>query len=199
MSDIKNLMFVVDTPESVTITNADENEKQSKILTMLNQSKKVLTEIYAPQKSAASAAHKTIVAEEKKMLEPITKYIDMIKKAMSDYLMALEQENAKKEAEAQKKLDALNKELGSGEDNPFAGLNVQITPTVEVQKEDNISIIEDWDVEVVNLAKVPVTVDGKIVRDVNLGTIKKIVKEHKGDIKIAGIKITPKKQIRARA
>ena len=194
-----SLLLINDVPAEVVITSGEELKKTEEMNTKLQQSIKIVEALYKEPKAAANAAHKAITAKEKELLAPLKAYKALNDKAISDYHLALE-EKARAEAEAkEKEKQEYLAELG---DSPFAALNTleadKPAPIPKVETADNITVIDDYEIEVINPLKVPIVVDGTIVRGVDVGAIKKIVKKHSGMIEIEGIKITKKKQVRTR-
>ena len=196
---MKELTLISDVPEKVVITSGDELKKTQELNKVLQQSIKVVEAMYKEPKAAAHAAHKAITSKESELLTPLKQYKAKNDRAISTYLVELERKEKEEAAAREEEKKKFIEEVGGGS-SPFAELgNLGIAPPVaEVALETGITAIDDYEIEVIDPMLVPIMVDGVMVRTVDVGAIKKIVKKYDGDIAIAGIRVTKKKSVRTR-
>ena len=103
-----------------------------------------------------------------------------MKAKISDYLLIMEDEKKKKEEELKR----------------LTGMEVVLD--VEGGSQKGISSQDDYIVTITDESLVPVTLNGIILRKVDEGAIKRLVKLAKGNIEIPGVKIEKTKIINVR-
>ena len=159
--------------------------------------------VYKQPKSEASAAHKAIVAEEKKSLVPLDTAESKLKKAIQDYQTHLRQIQMQLEAEARKRREeeaqklleqAAQKEtdgndFGAGLDLAMAESISSFAPTVQtsVASAEGLSTRSTWKANVVNEELVPDDVMGIVIRPIDMSALNKIARDSKGKAKIPGV------------
>ena len=199
---------LVSQAREITIKNEQDNKKAVSYGKILKDKINTVKDFFKPSKDAANQAHKSICAMEKSMLEPLENAQYRIKHMLSDYQMELERERRRIEAEAQKRIkeeaDRLLAEASKNNDEEALeqAINAEeMSETFTVNKGGNVKgmiAVIDYDIEVINENKVPVSVNGAVIRPVDTMAIKKLVKALDGNLKIDGIKITETKNIRFR-
>lgn len=195
----KNLPIIIEQTEDIVCTTQEEFDYLQTVLSEVATRKKLVTEKMAEPKKKAHEAHKAVTALEKELLAPYEGYEKLAKKAISNYMLEQERLAQEKIKKAEEKKAELLEKLGDSGDEFAEFLDLDITaPKIAIETNKGVSSIDDWEVEVVDIYKVPLEIAGVVVMEVKLGEVKKLVKKFGGDIKIPGIKITPKKQIRVR-
>jgi len=72
-----------------------------------------------------------------------------------------------------------------------------VEPTI--QKQEGISYMTDYSIEIVDANKVPTYINGIEIRPIDIQAIKKLAKASKGKIEIEGIKILERKIMKVRS
>jgi len=146
---------------------------------------------------------------------PLEEAETQIKAKMSVYIMEQE-EKAKKEQEALRKaqeeealkqlaeaekLKAEGKDLEAQIQEEMAYAIDEVKTVVEptIQKQEGISYMTDYSIEIVDANKVPTYINGIEIRPIDIQAIKKLAKASKGKIEIEGIKILERKIMKVRS
>lgn len=206
---------ILDQIQEITINNDEDNIKAGNFLKQIKPVIKNIKDYWKPLKESAKKAHSDLCAKEKEMLEPLEQAEVQIKAKMSVYITEQE-EKARKEQEALRKaqqeealkqlaeaekLKAEGKELEAQmqEEMAYAIDEVKTVVTPTIQKQEGISYMTDYVVEVVEAAKVPAYINGIEIRPVDTQAIKKLAKMSKGQLQIDGIKISETKVMKVRS
>lgn len=206
---------ILDQIQEITINNDEDNIKAGNFLKQIKPVIKNIKDYWKPLKESAKKAHSDLCAKEKEMLEPLEQAEVQIKAKMSVYITEQE-EKARKEQEALRKaqqeealkqlaeaekLKAEGKKLEAQmqEEMAYAIDEVKTVVTPTIQKQEGISYMTDYVVEVVEAAKVPAYINGIEIRPVDTQAIKKLAKMSKGQLQIDGIKISETKVMKVRS
>lgn len=146
----------------------------------LKETIKSVEDYWKEPKQNANKAWKDICQKEKEMSEPLKDLEKVLKAKISDYLLIMEDEKKKKEEELKR----------------LTGMEVVLD--VEGGSQKGISSQDDYIVTITDESLVPVTLNGIILRKIDEGAIKRLVKLTKGNIDIPGIKIEKTKIVSVR-
>lgn len=206
---------ILDQIQEITINNDEDNIKAGNFLKQIKPVIKNIKDYWKPLKESAKKAHSDLCAKEKEMLEPLEQAEVQIKAKMSVYITEQE-EKARKEQEALRKaqqeealkqlaeaekLKEEGKELEAQmqEEMAYAIDEVKTVVTPTIQKQEGISYMTDYVIEVVDATKVPTYINGMEIRPIDTQAIKKLAKLSKGQLQIDGIKISETKVMKVRA
>ena len=205
---------ILDQIQEITINNDEDNMKAGNFLKQIKPVIKQIKEYWKPLKESAKKAHSDLCSKEKEMLEPLEKAEIQIKAKMSVYITeqeekarreqealrkAQEEEALKQLAEAEKlKEEGKELEAQMQEEMAYAIDEVKTVVIPTIQKQEGISYMTDYVIEVVDATKVPTHINGVEIRPVDTQVIKRLVKASKGQIKIDGIKISETKVMKVR-
>lgn len=201
--------------KEISINNEKENQEAGNFLRQIKPIIKNIKEYWKPLKESAKKAHSDLCAKEKEMLMPLEEAETQIKAKMSVYIMEQE-EKAKKEQEALRKaqeeealkqlaeaekLKAEGKDLEAQIQEEMAYAIDEVKTVVEptIQKQEGISYMTDYSIEIVDANKVPTYINGIEIRPIDIQAIKKLAKASKGKIEIEGIKILERKIMKVRS
>ena len=192
--------------EAIIIHTEDDYRSAGEFGRLLKKKSAEVTEFFAPMKKAAHDAHKQICDREKQMLSSLVNAEKIVKKVMGAW--ALEQERKKKEEEerlrklaeeeANRLLEQAIVEEASGNQDAAASaiMNAQVIEQagksivldVAKPKVDGVSVSTDWEIESIDESLVPVSIAGMVIRPVDEGAIKRLIKASKGKVEIPGVK-----------
>ena len=166
----KNLPIIVEQTEDIVCTTQEEFDYIQKVLKEVAVRKKLVAEKMADPKKKAYDAHKAVTALEKELLAPYEGYEKLAKKAVSGYMLEQERLAQEKIKKAEEKKAKLLEKLGdSGEEfAEFLDLDIT-TPKIDIETIKEVSTVDDWEVEVVDIYKVPLEIGGFIVTGKQIG------------------------------
>ena len=193
--------------QGILIRTDDDYKAAAEFGRMLKQKSSQVTEFFAPMKKAAHEAHKHICDREKAMLAPIANAEKLLKRTMGEYQM----EQQRKRQEEEERLRALAKaeeerllaeaikmeEMGEKEMSEEHFENAQfmadaartvVVPN-ETVKAAGVSSTIDWEIDIIDPSKVPVEFMNEIIRPVDEKSISRLVRKHKGNVSIPGVRI----------
>lgn len=192
--------------QQISIHTDDEYRAAAEFGRLLKQKSSQVTEFFAPMKKAAHEAHKHICDREKAMLAPIANAEKLLKRTMGEYQM----EQQRKRREEEERLRALAKaeeerllaeaikmeEMGEKEmseehfENAQFVANAARTISVpnETVKAEGVSTTMAWEIESIDPRFVPVEFMGQVIRPVDDKAVMRLIKAHKGNISIPGVK-----------
>jgi hypothetical protein len=196
---------IVETANAVIISNQEQLGQATEFAKIIKGQGKKVEEYWKPLKDNASKIHKDLCAKEKENLEPLQEAESILKSKITVYVQ--QQEKAKKEEEfrikkmqeeeAMKQLEKAEEERKNGNEiealvleniaQSIDTLQTNIAPTVE--KVQGLSFTTSYKIKIVDDSKVPVSINGMIIRPVDEKILGKLVQASKGSIKIDGIEI----------
>ena len=200
----------------MTVTDDASNRMAVEALKRIKTQMKQVKDAWKPFKDDAKAILDRVRDQEKKMLEPLERAEKLIKGKVSDYVIAEERrrmEEAEKlrklaMAEAEAKL-AEAAEAEKGGDELTAGMSLmeaevyeQAARTMQAGKAEKVSgmsSVASWKIVSIDDSKVPVEFSGMMLRPVDEGAVKRLIKASKGTITIPGVVYTKDAEIRIRA
>lgn len=182
-------------------TNADF-EKGNDILKEIKNRIKQVKGYWKEPKAAAQIAHKTLVAREAQMLEPLEEAESIIKKAMLAYTTEIERKRREAEeaarrareeevkrleaiaaqAKAQGDNDAADVLLDMAEDVPIGEITAEAAPTAK-----GASVRTTWKARITAPQLVPAYHDGWELRPIDMPSLNALARESKGTAIIPGV------------
>jgi hypothetical protein len=193
---------------AITIANDAEYESAAEFGREVKQAAAKVVEFFEPMKKAAHMAHSAICSREKEMLKPLVNAEAMLKQTMGGYIERIERERKVAEAEAQRiaKAEADKKlaealaleESGDNEAAASAFADAQMADTASrsiaipqsTPKVSGVSTSKDWKIVSVDDNKVPVSLNGIMLRPVDQKAALRLIKMSKGKAVIPGITYT---------
>lgn len=163
--------------ESITINSDSELINANELAKEINNGIKEIKAEFKPLKDETNKAHKAIVKQEKQELEPWENARKLLRKAISDYMVMLE-EKRQKEIEVKKEAEEL------------FGITI---PSEEPTKLGGTHLREVWEVEITDPDAVPIKYGNVVIRDINVNALKDIAKFEDGQAQIDGVKFYKKK------
>lgn len=192
--------------QQIVIQSEEEYKEAAEFGRLLKQKSSEVIEFFKPMKKAAHDAHKQICDREKAMLSPIANAEKMLKRTMGEFQM----EQQRKQREREEQLRALARaeeerllaeaikmeEMGEKEMSEEHFENAQfmanaaqnIAVSVETVKAAGVSSTIDWEIESIDLGKVPVAWLNMVLRPVDEKAVLRLIRAHKGSISIPGVK-----------
>ncbi len=190
---------------AIVIRNNDDYTQAAEFGKLIKQKAAQITEFFAPMKKAAHDAHANICAREKASLAPLVAAEKLVKKVMGEYVMEQErkrreeEERARKAAqeEADRKLaEAMACESKGdkvGAENAMMAASIvdeasrNIVVDAPTPKAGGVSSGVDWEIVSIDDGKVPVEIQGMVIRPVDKAMVTRLIRASKGKIKIPGV------------
>lgn len=200
--------------QNLQITDNTEYQNAGEFLRGIAQSKKSVKAVYEPVKQAANEAHKRIVAEEKKFLEPLMSAEQIIKGKIVTYDIDQAQIRAEEQARQKAEQERIAiEELKKAEEMRSSGNEIgakiieetalaisEMKPTeIEQPKVDGISFRKAYEIIYENEDLIPISLNGIVLRPVDKSIINELAKMTNGKIKIDGVKIVETKIVSVRS
>lgn len=192
--------------QQICVRNDDDYKKAAEFGRILKQKSSEVVEFFKPMKKAAHDAHKQICDREKAMLTPIANAEKLLKRTMGDYQM----EQQRKKREEEERLRALARaeeerllaeaikmeEQGEKEMSDEHFENAQfvanaarnISVSAEPVKAAGSSYSVDWEIESIDIEKVPVAWLNMVLRPVDEKAVLRLIRSQNGNISIPGVK-----------
>ena len=190
---------------AIVIRNNDDYAQAAEFGKLIKQKAAQITEFFAPMKKAAHDAHANICAREKVSLAPLVQAERLVKKVMGEYVM--EQERKRREAEeaarkaAQEEADRKLAEAIACESNGDKGAADRAMEEAEIMQDASRNIVigaqapkaggvssgVDWEIVGIDDSKVPVEMQGMVIRPIDKAMVIRLIRASKGKIKIPGI------------
>lgn len=191
--------------ESFVVTTEEEYAKAAEFGRLIKQKTTTVKEFFKPMKDQAHQAHKAICDRENAMLAPLKEAEKVLKQAMDDFLQEQErkrraqEEALRRAAEAERDrllAEAAEKEKAGDEDESEEAFSEAVlmdeatsfsVPAVAKPKISGVSTSRDWEIQSIDESKVPVSIQGTVIRPVDLAAIKRLIKASKGTVEIPGV------------
>lgn len=191
--------------EAFMVTTEAEYAQAAEFGRLIKQKTAEVKDFFKPMKEQAHQAHKAICDKENAMLAPLKNAEAALKKAMGEYVQEQErkrkaQEEALRRAAEQERdrllAEAAEREKsgdtdGSEETFSEAILMDEATsfsvPAVSKPKVAGVSTSKDWEIQSIDDSKVPISINGVVVRPVDEAAIKRLIKSSKGTVAIPGV------------
>ncbi len=196
--------------ESVVITNDADYEVAGQLGVLLKKKAAEVKAFFKPLKDAAHQTHKSICDRENAMLAPLKAGEDAVRKAMGAYNDERERKRREleemyrkaAERERERKLDEAA-ELDSAGD--AAGAQVALDeavamdaataysePAIATPKPAGVSTTKDWEITAIDESKVPVMLNGVVLRPVDTAAAMRLIRAMKGNVTIPGVSFREK-------
>lgn len=140
--------------------------------------KKKVTNYWEEPKANAYKSWKTICKKEKDMLNPIEATLSTVKQNYGEYELVLENEQEKANADA------------------MAEYGVESLAKVDLPKVEGVSSSTDYEINSIDIDKLPKVLNGIQLVKIDNGAIKKLIKMSKGNIEIPGVSYSKKKIVK---
>lgn len=164
-----------------------------------------VADFFEPLRLSTKKAYDDVLARKKMFTEPLTKAEKIIKSKMVDYVA--EQERKRREAEeamraaarkaAEEKLaeaidaeasgDTDMAEFATDEADYLDSRSRNLTVESTRQKAKGVTEVKSWKIVSIDAKKVPVEINGAVIRPVDEKAVMALIKASKGNIKIDGI------------
>lgn len=170
--------------EALKVVTPDNYETAVGFLKKVKETSNFITEYYEPQRVKAKAAYDEVLKSKKQWIDPLDKAERVVKKALSDYMIAEQAKAEKARLELEEKRlaeEAARKESGGEVTDE---LIEDVVPVADIPKVKGVSGVEKWDWEVVDFNLIPreyLTIDEV--------AINKAVRAMKDKTDIPGIKV----------
>lgn len=192
---------------SVVIHNEDDYKAACEVTKTVKAMQKKVTDYWEPMRVSTKDAYDSVLAHKKEMLAPLESAEKILKGKISDYV--IEQERKQREAEAEARRlaqEAAEKSLseavaaensGDAETAEYAMTEAEMmselatsgmSTQVQKPKADGVSTSRTWKITSIDEEKVPIDINGAIIRPVDKSAIMALIKATKGKIKIPGVK-----------
>ena len=202
--------------QRMAVLNDTDYVCAAEMLKEIKATQKKVTEYWEPLRVSAKDAYDRVLSRKKDMIDPLKSAEDILKSKMTAY--SDEQERKRKaqeealrklaEAELEKKLaeataaeasgdtEAANSAMAEAEvmDDVSVGGSIS-APDVKV---NGVSKSKTWKIVGVDASRVPVEINGMVIRPVDEKAILRIIKASKGTVRIPGIIYEETTQISAR-
>lgn len=186
------------------------------ITKLIKRQQKQVRDFFEPLRIATKDAYDKVLARKKEMLAPLESAEKILKASMSRYVdekerQRREQENAMRllaEQEVTRKLeeaavceangDELGAECAMTEAEVMDCVAVGGGIHTQVPKTKGVSVSRDWKIVSIDDEKVPVSINGAVIRPVDEKAILRLIKATKGKIQIPGVKYKETSKISVR-
>ena len=193
--------------KAVVISDDAEYNAAAEMCKEVKKLAKKVKDYWEPLRVSAKAAYDEVLARKKEMTDPLDAAEKQIKKAMSDYTVAVEKERRAKEEElrriareeAERKLaeaaaadqsgDEFTAEFALMDAEMYADAAKTISVAAEKPNVSGVSTRKSWKIKSIDLSKVPINFDGVCIRPVDESAVMKLIKASNGEISIPGIEI----------
>lgn len=199
--------------ENRVVTSNEDYQEAGNARRYIKDALKNITEYWTPKKDQAYKLHKSLVAAEKEMKEPLEKADKTISSRMEDYRREVErqqkeaQEAQRKAEEARRKAEeearrlteeAANKEELDDDDVEILQMAKEKLEQAEslvesvdyetlLTKADGISVRKKWKARVVKEYQVPIAVAGITIRPIDQSALNKLASVSKGQMECPGV------------
>lgn len=208
--------------EGRSILNERDFVNAGNFLKVIKERKDRIVAYWKPKKEQAQALHKSLVAAEKELLEPLEKADAIIRRGMLDYQKEqdrireeaererrrLEEEAARKAEEARRLVEEANRKEELDEDDVSilllaeaesqAAVAQVVPPPPPPAKVAGISKTTIWKARVVDDKVVPVSVMGIMIRPIDQTALNKLAMLSKGESQIPGVEFYPDDRLNVR-
>lgn len=166
---------------------------------------KKITDYWEPMRVSTKRAYDDVLAHKKEMLTPLKSAEQILKSKIADYSVMQEEKQRKREEEikklAQKEIEKnLTKAIECQKSGDITGakaamaeaevMNYTANSSISVAskpKADGVSMNRAWKIVSVDDSKVPIDINGAVIRPVDQSAIMALIKATKGKIDIPGV------------
>lgn len=188
------------------VIDSDERYNQAAaFLQRIKTQQKTVTDFFEPLRKATKAAYDSVLSRKKDMTTPLDKAEKVIKGKMGEYQRKAEQarreqeEKLRRAAEAEREKaftaavtaeaqgDMLGAEMALAEAEVMDDAAAVATVHLAAPKAKGISSRKGWEITGIDPDKVPVSLNGMVIRPVDEKAVMALIKASKGTIQIPGI------------
>lgn len=202
----KEVSLVEQQAASVVVASDEDYANAGTVTAEIKKVQKKVTEYWEPLRASTYKAYQDVMARKKEMLGPLESAEKILKKKMVVYydekerkrkeqeeaMRRLAQEEADRKLEEAIAADAVGDTIGA----EFAMAEAEIMDDVAVSggiqsqapKASGVSTTKTWVIESIDESKVPVDINGAVIRPVDEKAVMALIKATKGKISIPGIK-----------
>lgn len=192
---------------SVVILNEDDYKAACEVTKTVKAMQKKVTDYWEPMRVSAKKSYDSVLAHKKEMLAPLESAEKILKGKISNYVVEQERKQREAEAEARRLAqEAAEKSLseavaaensGDAETAEYAMTEAEMmselaasgmSTQVQKPKADGVSTSRAWKITSIDEEKVPIDINGAVIRPVDKSAIMALIKATKGKIKIPGVK-----------
>lgn len=196
----EEVLVISNQTKDVVIKTEEDYIGATEMLKQIKSKSKEVESFFKEIKDNAYASWKAICNKEKLHLEPLSDAEKVLKSAMVGYQQKLDIERKRLEEEENKKrakeVAKLEKQGKSEEAELLSSQTVELVETT--YKVSGVSYQVDYEVIVKDETKVPVSLNGIVLRPIDLSVVKKLAKDSKGKVLIEGIEIKETKIAKVR-
>ncbi len=190
----------------LVVASDDDYANAGVVVADIKRMQKRVTEYWEPMRASSYSAYQNVMTHKKEMLSPLESAEKILKNKMVAYFNEKERKRKEQEElmrklakqEVDRKLDEAIKadEAGDSTEAEIALTEAEIMDDVAVvgsicsqaPKASGISAAKSWTIESVDNEKVPVSINGTVIRPVDVKAVMALIKASKGKIEIPGIK-----------
>ena len=158
--------------ESLIIESDVELENANQLAKLVKAELKKAKDYRKDEIKQAHEIHKALLAEQKELTEPLKKAETIIKQAIGEYMMKLEEQKKAIEAE-----QAHEQEL----------FGFTVTETKKAPELGGTHVRKVWKAKVIDDSKVPVMLGKTVLRPVDMKELNRIASVYKGEKEIPGV------------
>ena len=202
--------------QSMSVSNDTDYVCAADMLKDIKATQKKVTEYWEPLRLSAKEAYDRVLDRKKDMIDPLKSAENILKKKMSDY--SDEQEKRRKaqeeamrklaEEELKKKLDEAASAEAAGDSEAAQSAMAEAEVMEDVSASGSVTTPElrvkgvtkskTWKIVGVDASRVPIEINGMVIRPVDEKAILRIIKASKGTVRIPGVIYQETTQISAR-
>lgn len=188
------------------IIDSDERYNQATaFLQRIKAQQQTVTDFFEPLRKTTKAAYDSVLARRKDMATPLDKAEKVIKSKMGAYHLEVERKRRQEEerlrrlAEAEREKafaaavaaeaqgDMLGAEMALAEAEVMDDAAAVATVHLDAPKAKGISTRKGWEITGIDPDKVPVAINGVVIRPVDEKAVMALIKASKGTVQIPGI------------
>ena len=200
----------------INVISQETYARAGELLRMVKDRQAKVKDYWEPMRLAAKEAYDSVLAKKKEMLEPIDNAEKILKEKMRDYMVRVEEEKRKKEAELRKQAEEEAKKkmieaeaariVGDEETAAVAQMEAEVIEgtsaalkiDMDKVKADGVSTARTWEIVSINSEEVPDYCMGIEIRPVDTKAVMRLIKMSKGQVKIPGVEYRESVVIKAR-
>lgn len=192
--------------QELVVSNEEDFQKASDILKSNKELQKKVVDYWEPMRKSTKQAYDDVLSHKKEMLDPLKAAEKTVKGKIADYtvkqqelqrrreeeMKRLAQEEAdRKIAEAiecQNNGDSVGAEAAMAEAEVMDDMALSnISAPVKKPKADGVSMSRAWKITSIDERKVPIDLNGAVLRPVDQSAVMALIKATKGTITIPGV------------
>ena len=190
---------ILDELSLVEITNDADLNKAAELRKAAKTTMDMVSKTFEAERDYYYSTWKAVKEQENQFVKPLEKAVQTLNCKMSSYAVEKDRKakeeavRIRREIEAKAREAQLNEAIRTGDESIKDQEIAPIAVPVEKTKIKGTSLVQDWDVAVVDFAAVP-----DEYKMIDLAAVKKHVRATKGRVPVPGITITETRQVRQR-